>query len=304
MEKIIDKVILWGCSLGYGLNADKDKIYGQRIADDLGVPLINLSINGAGNIVGANVILNKPIDFFKNALVLFQTTYFERQVDKDLLQNPFYDNRFYKEVFTNTFSIDEFEKEYGCDASELRINDWVGYWTDYKPFYERTYWSYKKDFDHNKWVSYMKELYKQNTYPLYLVHKWFNANNITHLFFDIPVPVVGYKLEYKNYEFSDFNFFAKSMIRFLTEKSDERNAFYESFRNESFFFVDEIDDTNKVTDILIEPVYSGSDTTVWKEFLLPDRPMGTPDNAHPNENGHRKIYQVLKENLKRKLNIN
>jgi hypothetical protein len=207
-------------------------------------------------------------------------------------------------VFTNTFSIDEFEKEYGCDASELRINDWVGYWTDYKPFYERTYWSYKKDFDHNKWVSYMKELYKQNTYPLYLVHKWFNANNITHLFFDIPVPVVGYKLEYKNYEFSDFNFFAKSMIRFLTEKSDERNAFYESFRNESFFFVDEIDDTNKVTDILIEPVYSGSDTTVWKEFLLPDRPMGTPDNAHPNENGHRKIYQVLKENLKRKLNIN
>jgi hypothetical protein len=32
--------------------------------------------------------------------------------------------------------------------------------------------------------------------------------------------------------------------------------------------------------------------------------MGTSDNAHPNENGHRKIYQVLKENLKRKLNIN
>jgi hypothetical protein len=304
MEKIIDRVILWGCSIGYGLNADKDKIYGQRIADELGVPFINLSINGAGNIVGANVILNKPIDFFKNALVLFQTTYFERQVDKDLLQNPFYNNRFYKEVFTNTFSIDGFEKEYGCDASELRINDWVGYWTDYKPFYERTYWSYKKDFDHNKWVFYMKELYKQNTYPLYLVHKWFKANDITHLFFDIPVPVVGYKLEYRNYEFSDFNFFAKTMIRFLTEKSDERNAFYESFRNESFFFVDEIDDINKVTDILIEPVYSGSDTTVWKEFLLPDRPMGTSDNAHPNENGHRKIYQVLKENLKRKLNIN
>jgi hypothetical protein len=109
MEKVIDKVILWGCSIGYGLNADKDKIFGQRIADDLGVPFINLSISGAGNIVGANVILNKPIEFFKNALVLFQTTYFERQLDKDLLPNPFYDNRFYKEVFTNTFSIEDFE---------------------------------------------------------------------------------------------------------------------------------------------------------------------------------------------------
>ena len=65
----------------------------------------------------------------------------------------------------------------------------------------------------------------------------------------------------------------------------------------------EIDDMNKVTDILIESVYSGSDTTIWKEFLLPDRPMGTPDNAHPNENGHRKIYQILKENLKRKLKL-
>ena len=38
----IDKVILWGCSISYGLNADKDKIYGQRIADWLEVPLINL----------------------------------------------------------------------------------------------------------------------------------------------------------------------------------------------------------------------------------------------------------------------
>ena len=42
----IDKVIVWGCSISNGLNADKDKIYGQRVADWLGVPLINLSISG------------------------------------------------------------------------------------------------------------------------------------------------------------------------------------------------------------------------------------------------------------------
>ena len=304
MEKVIDKVILWGCSIGYGLNADKDKIFGQRIADDLGVPFINLSISGAGNIVGANILLNKPIDFFKNALVLFQTTYFERQIDKDLLQNPFYDNRFYKEVFTNTFSIEDFEKTYKEKPEILRIDDWVGYWTDYTPFYERKYWSYKKDFDHVKWVNYLMEIFKQNSYWIYMVHKWLKDNDVMHLFFDISIPIVGYKVEYNDYEFSDFTFYAKSTKRFLTDESDTKNSFYETFRKAEFYFIDQIDEKNKITDILIEPIYSGSDTTIWKEFLLPDRPYGTPDNSHPNENGHRKVYQVIKKNLKTKLNIN
>jgi hypothetical protein len=304
MEKVIDKVILWGCSIGYGLNADKDKIFGQRIADDLGVPFINLSISGAGNIVGANIILNKPIEFFKNALVLFQTTYFERQLDKDLLPNPFYDNRFYKEVFTNTFSIEDFEKTYKDKPEILRIDDWVGYWTDYKPFYDRKYWVYKKDFDHTKWVSYLSEIFKQNSYWIYMVHRWLKDNDVAHLFFDIPIPIVGYKVDYNDYDFSDFTFYAKATKRFLTDESDTKNSFYETFRKTEFYFIDQIDDINKVTDILIEPIYNGSDTTIWKEFLLPDRPYGTPDNSHPNENGHRKIYQVIKKNLKTKLNIN
>jgi hypothetical protein len=302
MEKVINKVILWGCSIGYGLNADKDKIFGQRIADWLGVPFENISISGAGNIVGANVILNKPIDFFKDSLVLFQTTYFERQIDKDMIPNPFFDNRFYKEVFTNTFQIDEFEKEYKTKADILRIDDWVGYWTDYKPFYDRKYWNYKKDFDHNKWVSYLKELFKQNSYHLYLVHQWFKKNDIQHLFFDIPVPMVGYKLNYRDYQLSDCEFYSKATIRFLTERSDEKNSFYDKFKDEDFFFIDEIDDKNKVSDILIEPIYSGTDTTIWKEFLLPDRPYGTPDNSHPNENGHRKVFEILQQNIKQKLN--
>ena len=304
MEKTINKVILWGCSIGYGLNADKDKIFGQRIADWLNVPFENISISGAGNIVGANVILNKPIDFFKDALVLFQTTYFERQIDKDMIPNPFYDNRFYKEVFTNTFQIDGFEKEYNTKADVLRIDDWVGYWTDYENFYNGKYWKYKKEFDHKKWVSYLKELFKQKSYSIYLVHQWFKANNIQHLFFDVPVPIMGYKLNYTDYKFSDFDFFAKATIRFLTERSDEKNSFYETFRKENFFFIDEIAEENKVTDILIEPIYSGSDTTIWKEFLLPDRPYGTPDNSHPNENGHRKVFEILQQNIKQKLNIN
>jgi hypothetical protein len=302
MEKVINKVILWGCSIGYGLNADKDKIFGQRIADWLGVPFENISISGAGNIVGANVILNKPIHFFKDSLVLFQTTYFERQIDKDMIPNPFFDNRFYKEVFTNTFQIDEFEKEYKTKADILRIDDWVGYWTDYKPFYDRKYWNYKKDFDHNKWVSYLKELFKQNSYHLYLVHQWFKKNDIQHLFFDIPVPMVGYKLNYRDYQLSDCEFYSKATIRFLTERSDEKNSFYDKFKDEDFFFIDEIDDKNKVSDILIEPIYSGTDTTIWKEFLLPDRPYGTPDNSHPNENGHRKVFEILQQNIKQKLN--
>lgn len=302
MEKVINKVILWGCSISYGLNADKDKIFGQRIADWLGVPFENISISGAGNIVGANVILNKPIDFFKDSLVLFQTTYFERQIDKDMIPNPFFDNRFYKEVFTNTFQIDEFEKEYKTKADILRIDDWVGYWTDYKPFYDRKYWNYKKDFDHNKWVSYLKELFKQNSYHLYLVHQWFKKNDIQHLFFDIPVPMVGYKLKYRDYQLSDCEFYSKATIRFLTERSDEKNSFYDKFKDEDFFFIDEIDEKNKVSDILIEPIYSGTDTTIWKEFLLPDRPYGTPDNSHPNENGHRKVFEILQQNIKQKLN--
>jgi hypothetical protein len=306
MEKVIDKVILWGCSIGYGLNADKDKIFGQRVADELGVPFINLSINGAGNIVGANIILNKPIDFFKNALVLFQTTYFERQIDKDIIANPFYGNRFYKEVNSSSFRVDEFKREYGIKEEELRINDWVGYYTEYENFYNRKYWKYKTDFDHIKWVSYLKELFKQNSYHLYLVHSWFKKNDIQHLFFDIPVPIVGYKLNYKDYTFSDFIFFSKATIRFLTENGDKKNSFYQTFKNENFFFIDEIDEKNRVTDILIETIYtgpvnSGSDTTIWKEFLKSDRPYGTPDNSHPNENGHRKVYQILMENIKRKI---
>lgn len=303
MEKIIDKVILWGCSIGYGLNADKDKIFGQRIADDLGVPFINLSISGAGNIVGVNILLNKPVEFFKNALVLFQTTYFERQIDKDIIPNPFYGNRFYKEVYANSFQLDEFRKEYKIKEEELRIDDWVGYYTDYENFYNRKYWKYKPEFDHIKWVQYLKGLFTQNSYSIYLLHKWFKTNDIQHLFFDIPVPIVGYKLNYRDYNFSDFTFFSKQMVRFLTEDSDKKNSFYETFRNEDFFFIDEIDEINRVTDILIEPVYSGDDTTIWKEFLLPDRPYGTPDNSHPNENGHRKVYQILMQNLKTKFNI-
>ena len=148
----IDKVIVWGCSISYGLNADKDKIYGQRVADWLGVPLINLSISGAGNIVGSNVILNKPIEFFKNSLVLFQTTYFERQIDKDLIPNPFYGNRFYKEVNSNSFRVDEFREEFGIKEEGLRIDDWVGYWTEYENFYNRKYWKYKEDLRPASWI--------------------------------------------------------------------------------------------------------------------------------------------------------
>jgi lysophospholipase L1-like esterase len=88
----------------------------------------------------------------------------------------------------------------------------------------------------------------------------------------------------------------------LTERSDEKNSFYDKFKDEDFFFIDEIDEKNKVSDILIEPIYSGTDTTIWKEFLLPDRPYGTPDNSHPNENGHRKVFEILQQNIKQKLN--
>lgn len=299
----IDKVIVWGCSISYGLNADKDKIYGQRIADWLGVPLINLSISGAGNIVGGNIILNKPIEFFENSLVLFQTTYFERQIDKDIIPNPFYGNRFHKEVYANSFQYDDFMNEYGIKADDLRIDDWVGYWTEYENFYNRKYWSYKKDFDQIKWVSYLKELFKQNTYPIYLVHKWFTKHNIEHLFFDIPIPIVGYKLKYKDYTVFESNFFANQMIKFLTGESDIRNCFYDTFKDENFFFIDEIDEKNKITDILIEPLYNGTDTTIWKEFLMPDRPYGTPDPCHPNERGHEKIYEIIKNNIIEKLKI-
>ncbi len=295
----IDKVILWGCSISYGLNADKDKIYGQRIADWLGVPLINLSISGAGNIVGSNTLMNKPIEFYKNSLVLFQTTYFERQIDKDLIPNPFYGNRFFKEVNSNSFRVDDFREEYGEKEEILRIDDWVGYWTEYENFYNRKYWHYKKDFDHTKWVDYLKDLFKQNSYSIYLVHKWFEKNEIEHLFFDIPIPIMGYKLNYKDYHVGNSTFFAKSMVRFLTEESEIKNCFYNTFKDENFFFIDEIDEKNKITDVLIEPLYSGNDTTIWKEWLMPDRPYGTPDPCHPNENGHEKIFEVLKRNIKK-----
>ncbi len=295
----IDKVILWGCSISYGLNADKDKIYGQRIADWLGVPLINLSISGAGNIVGSNILLNNPIEFFKNSLVLFQTTYFERQIDKDLIPNPFYDNRFYKEVNSNSFRVDDFREEYKEKEEILRIDDWVGYWTEYENFYNRKYWKYKKDFNQVKWVDYLKELFKQNSYSIYLVHKWFEKNEIEHLFFDIPIPIMGYKLNYTDYEVGNSTFFAKSMIQFLSGESDVNNCFYNTFKNENFFFIDEINEKNKITDLLIEPLYSGNDTTIWKEWLMPDRPFGTPDPCHPNENGHEKIFKVLKKYIKK-----
>ncbi len=295
----IDKVILWGCSISYGLNADKNKIYGQRIADWLGVPLINLSISGAGNIVGSNTLMNKPIEFYKNSLVLFQTTYFERQIDKDLIPNPFYGNRFFKEVNSNSFRVDDFREEYGEKEEILRIDDWVGYWTEYENFYNRKYWHYKKDFDHTKWVDYLKDLFKQNSYSIYLVHKWFEKNEIEHLFFDIPIPIMGYKLNYKDYYVGNSTFFAKSMVRFLTEESEIKNCFYNTFKDENFFFIDEIDEKNKITDVLIEPLYSGNDTTIWKEWLMPDRPYGTPDPCHPNENGHEKIFEVLKRNIKK-----
>jgi len=295
----IDKVIVWGCSISYGLNADKDKIYGQRIADWLGVPLINLSISGAGNIVGSNILLNKPIEFFENALVLFQTTYFERQIDKDIIANPFYGNRFYKEVNSNSFRVDEFREEYSIKEEELIIDDWVGYWTDYENFYNRRYWKYRADFNHTKWVDYLKELFKQNSYSIYLVHQWFRKNNIQHLFFDIPIPIVGYKLNYKNLDVFNSTFFAESMVNFLSGESDKRNSFYNTFKNETFFFIDEISDENKITDILIEPIYSGNDTTIWKEFLMPDRPYGTPDPCHPNERGHEKIFEILKRYIKK-----
>jgi len=295
----IDKVIVWGCSISYGLNADKDKIYGQRIADWLGVPLINLSISGAGNIVGSNILLNKPIEFFENALVLFQTTYFERQIDKDIIANPFYGNRFYKEVNSNSFRVDEFREEYSIKEEELIIDDWVGYWTDYENFYNRRHWKYRADFNHTKWVDYLKELFKQNSYSIYLVHQWFRKNNIQHLFFDIPIPIVGYKLNYKNLDVFNSTFFAESMVNFLSGESDKRNSFYNTFKNETFFFIDEISDENKITDILIEPIYSGNDTTIWKEFLMPDRPYGTPDPCHPNERGHEKIFEILKRYIKK-----
>ena len=295
----IDKVILWGCSISYGLNADKDKIYGQRIADWLEVPLINLSISGAGNIVGSNVILNKPIEFFKNSLVLFQTTYFERQIDKDLIPNPFYDNRFYKEVNSNSFRVDDFREEFGENEEILRLDEWVGYWTEYENFYNRKYWNYKKDFDHTKWVDYLKELFKQNSYSIYLVHKWFKKNKIEHLFFDIPIPIMGYKLNYTDYQILDSNFFAKTMIDFLTGDGEKKNCFYDTFKDEEFFFIDEIDNENKITDVLIEPLYSGNDTTIWKELLKEDRPYGTPDPCHPNERGHEKIFEVLKRYIKK-----
>ena len=295
----IDKVIVWGCSISYGLNADKDKIYGQRVADWLGVPLINLSISGAGNIVGSNIILNKPIEFFKNSLVLFQTTYFERQIDKDLIPNPFYGNRFYKEVNSNSFRVDEFREEFGIKEEGLRIDDWVGYWTEYENFYNRKYWKYKEDFNHIKWVDYLKELFKQNSYSIYLVHKWFQKNEIEHLFFDIPIPIMGYKLNYTDHHILNSTFFAKTMIRFLSGESDIKNCFYNTFKNEDFFFIDEIDEKNKITDILIEPLYSGNDTTIWKEWLMPDRPYGTPDPCHPNEIGHEKIFEVLKKYIKK-----
>jgi len=110
---------------------------------------------------------------------------------------------------------------------------------------------------------------------------------------------MGYKLNYKDYYVGNSTFFAKSMVRFLTEESEIKNCFYNTFKDENFFFIDEIDEKNKITDVLIEPLYSGNDTTIWKEWLMPDRPYGTPDPCHPNENGHEKIFEVLKRNIKK-----
>ncbi len=112
---------------------------------------------------------------------------------------------------------------------------------------------------------------------------------------------MGYKLNYKDHQVQNVTFFAKSMIKFLTAESDIKNCFYDTFKDENFFFIDEIDEKNKITDILIEPLYTGNDTTIWKEFLMPDRPYGTPDPCHPNENGHAKIFEILKRYITKTL---
>jgi len=202
------------------------------------------------------------------------------------------------EVNANSFRVDEFIDEYKTKQGVLLLNEWVGYWTEYENFYNRKYWNYENDFDHKKWVSYLREMFKQNSYSMYLVHDWFVKNNIEHLFFDIPIPIMGYKLNYKDTQVFDSNFFANTMIKFLTEDSETKNCFYETFKNENFFFIDQIAEKNKITDVLIEPLYSGNDTTFWKEYLMKDRPYGTPDPSHPNERGHEKIFEILKRYIK------
>ena len=292
------KLIVYVCSISYGLNAEKDQIWAQRLADDLGLELINLSICGAGNIVNANKILNTDIEFFKDSVVIFQTTYFERQTLRKYLTNPYY-NVSEIEKDCNSYDKETFE----IDIAKLTINDWVGYWAPLPP----NRWEYHTKFEYSKWIKYLKSMFIQNSIFLHSAHTFLKQHNIPHMFFDIPVPVMSYKCNFKDWTPNNNTrdgFHAEGAKHYFTDTRNESfNSFYKFFMDENFTLIDLISNENKITDVVIESIY-GNNTAIWKEdkFLMKQNKgqLGKPDGAHPSEKGHELIYLCLKDKFKEK----
>ena len=90
---------------------------------------------------------------------------------------------------------------------------------------------------------------------------------------------------------------------FSDTKNETINSFYKYFIDENFTLIDLIDEKNKITDIVIEPIYNNH-KAIWKEdkFLMTQNKgqLGKPDGGHPSEKGHELIYLCLKDKFKEK----
>lgn len=321
-------LVVAGCSLSYGQSCPRKDIYPQILADELGLKLINLAVCGSGWYsvkTSITSFINNNKEILDECFFILQTSTLERRVSyneipivrTDVWEK--YNIKFLSKIQTASLGFIDWEKYYdiykkpswfgnedngAMIAPDHDIDTKMLYFPEHKLYpHSRNPWKYPTDdgyvvpqYIHEQFNGLMQHWAEE----ILSYHLFLKNLNIKHIIVDGYVPMVSYKLNFRDYyerpkdmygldEFEITKQFFSNNVDDLSSKVEgEDDYMVYDFKNiSSGWMFDMIDSQYKIDDVVLWSLFG------WKEH----NSSWNIDGGHAGPDGMRLIAKIIKMNL-------
>lgn len=312
-----------GCSLTFGQGCDYDKTYPSLLADKLGLKLINLAVCGTGWYSLQSSItsfVNNNKDILDECFFVLQTSTLERRVNyteipivrSDAWEE--YNIQFISKIQTAALGWNDWEKYYDINKkpAEFKFNGRNGYHISdpheidcsliYFPEHKlypnsRNRWKYPTEngdifppYIHQQFEGLIEHWAQQ----ISSFHLFLKVNNVNHIIVDGYIPLVSYKLNFRNYHNKESEY--DMTKKFYSSDSDDLNQKLES--SDEYMIYDFKNIKSGWMFELIDSKYKIDDGIMWSLFSWkPHNSDWNIDGGHAGPKGMELISNMIYNNL-------
>jgi hypothetical protein len=318
MEDILKKykyLVVNGCSQTFGQNCDFEETWPVKLANKLGLKLINLASPGAGwyhveNTTTSFINYNKEI--VKDCFFILQKSMLDRRLNYEELpmcRTDIWEQwniKFISRVALGALGYIDWDK-YDVEKPDWWLNGGQtnGAWKDVEDInaklftfpehrhYPNSRNTWKLGENSDIYPPYIKEQFEELMLywgsKLSSFHLFLKTQNIDHIVVDGYSPFLSHKLNFKNYydDSDEFEFIKRFWSKESMENDEDEIMLYDFKNIKSSWIYDLIDKKYKIDDVIIWSLY---------QYKVENEEYNV-DGGHAGPLGMDRIYDMIYLNL-------